>query len=62
MHEFLYIQKSQQSGDIIFFDDFTEGLFDGVIKAVEAGVKLYNYELNIIKVDKNRGYAIAIKL
>ena len=61
LEEFDYIQKTQKSGDIVVFDDFTPSLFPGVCEAVKAIKRDYPYEVRILDFEKNRGYAIAQK-
>ena len=61
LKEFKYINKRQKKGDIIFFDDVTPHLFEGVCKAVEQIENYYPYKVSRIDYDKNRNYALAIK-
>ena len=61
LEEFFYINARQKKGDIIFFDDVTPGLFDGVCEAVNEIEHTYNYQIHRLNFDKNRGYAIAKK-
>ena len=62
LKEFSFIEKRQLKGDMIFFDDVTPNLFDGVCEAVKEIKKNYSYEVEILEFDKNRGYAIAKKI
>lgn len=62
LKEFSFIEKRQSKGDIIFFDDVTPDLFDGVCDAINVIKKNYNYEIQILDFDKNRGYAIAKRI
>lgn len=62
LKEFSFIEKRQSKGDIVFFDDVTPNLFDGVCEAVNEIKKIYSYEVEILDFDKNRGYAIAKKI
>lgn len=62
LKEFKYISNLQKRGDIIFLDDVTPGLFDGVCQAVNEIEKLYPYKIERLNFDKNRGYAIATKI
>tara|TARA_Y100000589_G_scaffold23985_1_gene19790 strand:+ start:547 stop:1425 length:879 start_codon:yes stop_codon:yes gene_type:complete len=62
LEEFNYINERQSSGDLIFFDDVTPNLFDGVCKAVMEIEKNYSYKIKYLPFDKNRGYAIATRI
>ena len=60
--EYNFIKNKQKKGDIIFFDDVTEGHYDGIVKLIEE-INLSNqYEIQKIKSTDFRGYAIAKKL
>ena len=56
-----YIQKYQMKGDIIIFDDYSNNIFPGVVKAVDEFCLRYNYSLKVINANENRSYAIAQK-
>ena len=56
-----YIEKRQLKGDIIFFDDVTPNLFDGVCDAVKEIKKNYPYYIEFLVFDINRGYAVATR-
>ena len=60
--EFEFINKRQIKGDIIFFDDVTPNVFEGVCDAVKEIEKNYSYEIKYLPFDLNRGYAIATKI
>ena len=62
LKEFHYISNLQEKGDIIFFDDVTQGLFDGVCEAVNEIEESYPYKIERLNFDRNRGYAIATKI
>ena len=62
LKEFHFIEKRQSKGDIIFFDDVTPSLFDGVCEAINEIKKNYYYEIEILDFDKNRGYALARRI
>jgi len=62
LREFQYISKRQKIGDIIFFDDVTPNLFDGVCEAVDEVENIYPYKIERLNFDKNRGYAVATKI
>lgn len=59
--EFDLVQKLQQPGDVIVFDDYTRGVFDGLIRAVDDGCDAYNYDTKVIQAHQGRGYVIATK-
>lgn len=59
--EFEYVLKRQTKGDIIFFDDYTPGLFDDVVNFVDLIEKKNIYKVTRIKSSNLRGYAIAEK-
>jgi len=59
--EFQYINEFQEIGDIIIFDDYNINLFPGIVRAVDEICINYNYSKNIININDQRGYAIAIK-
>ena len=61
MKEFSNIKKVQQKGDIIFFDDYTQVLFPGVVKAVDKICEQNDYCLNVVRLNNLRAYAIAVK-
>lgn len=58
--EFEYVKDRQISGDVIVFDDVTEGIFDGVVKAVREIEKDGLYNMEYIG-SQSRGYAIATR-
>ena len=62
LKEFEFINARQEKGDIIFFDDVTPNLFDGVCDAVKYIGKHYSYRIELLNFDKLRGYAIAIRI
>jgi hypothetical protein len=62
INEFCFVEKRQQKNDIIFFDDVTPSMFEGVRKAIEFIKKNANYDIEEISASEERGYAIATKL
>ena len=62
IQEFKFINKRQIKGDLIFFDDVTPNLFDGVCNAVKEIEIEYPYEIEYFPFDRNRGYALATKI
>ena len=62
MYEFNYVSKLQKKSDIIFFDDVTPNLFDGVTKAINHIKEKKEYNFKLIKATEERGYAIGTKI
>ena len=59
--EFNIIKNSQFTGDVVVFDDYTNNLYDGVVKAVDEICKKYFYLQNIIQINEKRSVLIAVK-
>ncbi len=59
--EFEYVKKRQSKEDIIFFDDYTPGKFDGVVKLINEIRNANDYEIKEIFSSKERGYILATK-
>ena len=59
--EFSYVSQRQIVGDQIFFDDFTPGTFDGIVKLIHEIEKENKYELDKIFSSDKRGYVLATK-
>ena len=60
-NEIDFISKRQNKNDIIFFDDYNEKHFPGVVKAINE-IKLNNsYQINLIDLREDRKYVIAKK-
>ena len=62
LNEFNFVAKRQMKGDIIFFDDVTAGLFDGVCEAVNEIEIKYPYKIKRLNFSKKRSYAIAERI
>lgn len=62
INEFYFVEKRQKKNDIIFFDDVTPNVFEGVRKAIEFIKKNANYDVEEISASEERGYAIATRL
>ena len=62
LEEFIYISERQKKGDIVFFDDVTPNVYDGVCHAVKEIEKKFPYKMQYLNFDINRGYSIAIKI
>lgn len=60
LDEFGYVRSKQIAGDVVVFDDVTEGVFDGVISAVRQIENEGEYKIEYLG-SKSRGYAIATK-
>ncbi len=56
--EIEYLIPRQKKGDIIFFDDFHDTLYPGIVKAVKELETSRKYRLKIISVNEKRSYAI----
>ncbi|MFN8255582.1 MAG: class I SAM-dependent methyltransferase [Bacteroidales bacterium] len=61
MFEFNYLKKRQIKGDIIFFDDYSQNRFPGIVKAVDKICKEFGYSKQILSAGQNRAYVIAEK-
>ena len=61
-YEVSYVRSRQKKGDIIFFDDYQESYFPGIVKAVKELDAEGSYRTNIIVANQQRGYAMAKKL
>ena len=62
LEEFEFINKRQKKGDIVFFDDVTPNVFEGVCDAVKEIEINYPYRIEYLPFDINRSYAIATKI
>jgi len=60
--EISYVVPRQKKGDIIFFDDFQEFYFPGIVKAVKELEVKGIYDLEMVTVNEQRGYALAEKM
>ena len=60
--EISYVVPRQQKGDIIFFDDFQESKYPGIVKAVRELESQGDYSIKPIFLNDQRGYAIAEKI
>lgn len=61
MIEFDMVQKRQEAGDVIVFDDYNMALFPGIVEAVDEGCKTWGYEQTILRSRDQRAYVIARK-
>lgn len=59
--EFEFVSLRQKKGDIVIFDDVTELLFPGVVKAVKEIENSEKYKIEYIETSDHRGYAVAIR-
>ena len=57
-----HVVLRQKRGDIIFFDDYQESYFPGIVKAVNELKAKGLYRIESILANQQRGYAIAEKL
>jgi predicted O-methyltransferase YrrM len=61
MTEISVIHNKQNPGDIIFFDDYNDKKYPGVVKAVDEICTKYNYSKTVIKSSGARAYVVAEK-
>ena len=61
MFEFSQIKDKQIKGDIIVYDDYSPGLFPGIVRAVDYICESYDYRREDIVSEGNRAYVVAIK-
>lgn len=59
--EFEYVNKRNNTGDIIVLDDYNYGQFDGIVKLVDEIKANNGYYIKIIDDNKKRGYAVLKK-
>lgn len=59
--EFDFVSLRQKKGDLVIFDDVTEHLFTGVVRAVKEIENSKNYKIEYIEPSDHRGYAVAIR-
>ena len=59
--EFTQVTKSQKIGDKIVFVDYTPAQYQGLVKAADEVCEEYDYQKEVIRAGKNRGYLIAMK-
>lgn len=62
LREFAHVKEKQMSGDVMFFDDYTEAKFPGIVSAVDEICDTYRYKKEVISANEERAYAIARKL
>ena len=60
-HEFDYINKRQNSGDMIIFDDVVKNKYNGVVKLINELIDLEIYNVNLLRVSEFRTLGIAVK-
>jgi len=61
LYEYNYLEPKQQRGDVIIFDDVTEDLFPGVVKAIDSIKSFGKYSVELFEISKYRRIAIAKK-
>lgn len=59
--EFALVAPQQGTGDVIMFDDYTPGFFDGLIRAVDEGCEAWGYDKHVIRASDTRAYVVATK-
>lgn len=60
--EFEFVDKRNSKNDIIIFDDYTIGKFDGIVKLIQEIQRSKQYEIKILDKNIERGYAVLKKL
>jgi len=60
--EISYVLPRQKKGDVIFFDDYQESYYPGIVKAVRELGSNGNYQIETLSANEQRGYAIAEKI
>ena len=61
MQEFGAVAARQKSGDVIVFDDYSENVFPGLVRAVDEGCQRWGYKKEVIRSHDARAYVIARK-
>lgn len=62
LDEYRYAADRQQAGDMIVFDDVTPGVFDGIVRAVQAIKAEGRYAVELLEAEERRAYAIATRV
>ena len=57
-----FVAQRQKPGDLIVFDDYNKILFPGIVRGVEALVKEFDYQIEIIGGKDDRFYAICRRM
>lgn len=61
MSEFGLVVPHQRAGDIIVFDDYSDNVFPGLVRAVDEGCEKWGYDKQVLRANDNRAYVIARK-
>ncbi len=61
MAELKRVVPYQKSGDVIVFDDYSENVFPGLVRAVDEGCEGFGYDKNVVRSNDQRAYVIAKK-
>lgn len=59
--EFDFVDKRNKEGDIIILDDYTPGIYDGIVKLAREIKESKRYKIKEINENKKRGYVILKK-
>lgn len=62
LREFRHVKAKQAVGDAIFFDDYTQKQFPGVVMAIDEICAVHKYSMRKVIIDSSRGYVIATKV
>ena len=60
--EFNFVDKRNKEKDIIILDDYTPGIYDGIVKLAEEIKESKKYKIKEINENKKRGYLILEKI
>ena len=61
-NEFNFVSNRQEKDDLIFFDDYTPGLFEGIVRLISEIESSGVYDVQKIFSSNNRGYVLARKI
>ena len=61
MLEFDLVRRRQQQGDRIVFDDYSDNVFAGLVRAVDEGCEKWGYDKTVLRTNDQRAYVIAVK-
>lgn len=59
--EFAAVERSQRTGDMVFFDDVTPELFPGVVSAVRSIEESGRYDMRRLTLSEQRAYAWGVR-
>lgn len=59
--EFRYVSSRQVTGDVIVVDDYSRGVFEGVVRLVDSPEVQQKYDIQIITSNAPRSYAVCTR-